>query len=44
MPKVFVSGCYDMLYSGHVAFFQIWFNLVDEALEEIIYDSYVMRN
>ena len=22
MPKVFVSGCYDMLHSGHVAFFQ----------------------
>lgn len=21
MPKVFVSGCYDMLHSGHVAFF-----------------------
>ena len=20
--KVFVSGCYDMLHSGHVAFFQ----------------------
>ena len=22
MPKVFVSGCYDMLHSGHVAFFE----------------------
>ena len=22
MPKVFVSGCYDMLHAGHVAFFQ----------------------
>ena len=22
MPKVFVSGCYDMIHSGHVAFFQ----------------------
>lgn len=22
MPKVFVSGCYDMLHSGHVAFFK----------------------
>ena len=23
MPKkVFVSGCFDMLYSGHVAFFE----------------------
>ncbi len=21
-PKVFVSGCYDMLHSGHVAFFR----------------------
>lgn len=21
-PKVFVSGCYDMLHSGHVAFFK----------------------
>jgi len=22
MPKVFVSGCYDLLHSGHIAFFQ----------------------
>ena len=22
MKKVFVSGCYDMLHSGHVAFFE----------------------
>ena len=22
MPKVFVSGCYDLLHSGHVAFFR----------------------
>ena len=22
MPTVFVSGCYDMLHSGHVAFFE----------------------
>ena len=22
MKKVFVSGCYDMLHSGHVAFFK----------------------
>ncbi|GAB1358717.1 hypothetical protein MASR1M31_04960 [Porphyromonadaceae bacterium] len=21
-PKVFVSGCYDLLHSGHVAFFE----------------------
>jgi cytidyltransferase-like protein len=22
MKKVFVSGCYDMLHSGHIAFFE----------------------
>ena len=22
MPKVFVSGCYDLLHSGHVEFFR----------------------
>jgi glycerol-3-phosphate cytidylyltransferase-like family protein len=30
--KVFVSGCYDMLHSGHVAFFtEALFGKVDQV-------------